>query len=421
MVQIYHGDIIYGNANKQLEVYENSYLVVEDGFVKEVTAELRADYDGLAVTDYGRGLIIPAFSDMHVHASQYVQRGIGTDKLLFDWLNDYTFPQESRFASVEYGKDIYDRVIRDFIKYGTFHSAIFTTIHYDSTDYLFNKMSEKGLYSYIGKVNMDQNSPDYYCETTEESLETTERFLDNHRYSKTVKPIIVPRFAPTCSEKLMKGLGTLAKKYGVGVHTHLVESIAEKAWSLELYPDYESDASIYERNGLMDNGPSIFAHVIFPGDDDKRILKKYNSLAVHCPEATTNVIAGIMPAAKLLDEGINIAVGTDVGASGSLEVYKQIAMAVKLSKQKEFYEGEDGNKALNFETAFWMATYQGASLFDRCGSLAEGYRFNGLVIDGLEDGSIQLSPLERLEKFCYCGDDRNIVARYLDGKYIEVE
>ena len=289
-----HGDILYSESIEKLKVFEDSYLVVQDGFVEGIYETLPEKFQGVEVKDYGRGLIIPAFSDLHIHASQFVQRGVGMDKLLFDWLNDYTFPQEARFASMDYAKNVYDQVVTELLRQGTFHASLFTTIHYDASDYLFRALADKGMYAYVGKVNMDMNSPEYLCETTEESLKETERFLAEHQGKGTVQPILTPRFAPTCSEPLMKGLGELAAKYHCGLQTHLVESQAEVKWTLELFPDYGSDAEIYERNGLLEHGPSIFAHYIFPSQADLDIIRKAGSVTVHCPDATTNIIAGII-------------------------------------------------------------------------------------------------------------------------------
>lgn len=419
-IKILHGDIVYARDAEQLAVYPDSYLIAEGAFVKEICTEVPEMYKDIAVEDYGSGLIIPAFSDMHIHASQFIQRGIGMDKLLFDWLNDYTFPQESNFASPEYAKKVYDAVVRELIKHGTFHASLFTTIHYDASDYLFRALEKKGLYAYVGKVNMDCNSPEYLCETTEESLKETERFLAEHQGNSTVQPILTPRFAPTCSEELMKGLGRLAGKYHCGIQTHLCESLAEVQTTLDMYPDYAADAQVYERCGLLGHGPAIFAHYIFPSEKDLEIVRKYNALTVHCPDATTNVTAGIMPVSRLQKkEKIQIGMGTDIGAGQSAAVYRQAARAVQLSKLKEFYELEE-NERITFEHAFYMATKAGGSVFDRVGSLEPGYRFHALVLDGLEDDGFAMSPKERLERFCYAGDDRNIKSRYLDGKEIFV-
>ena len=142
---ICRGNIIYAGDRNRLTVHEDSYLVVKDGIVEGIYPVLPEQYASLEVKDYGRGLIIPAFTDLHVHAPQYVQRGIGMDVLLSDWLNQYTFPQEARFADMEYAKNVYDAFVDDLIRQGTFHVAIFATIHREATDYLFARLEEKGL------------------------------------------------------------------------------------------------------------------------------------------------------------------------------------------------------------------------------------------------------------------------------------
>ena len=416
-MNIYHGDIIYSDSWNQLRVFEDSYLLVKDGKVQEICSRIPDTYRGCAVTDYGRGLIIPAFSDLHIHAPQYLQRGTAMDQLLYNWLNQYTFPQESRFADPEHGDLVYEMLVKDMMKNGTFHASIFGTIHRPATNILAEKLRKYGMYGYVGKVNMDCNAPDYLCEDTEESLRETEQFICDNLGDARVKPILTPRFAPTCTEKLMQGLGKLAKKYQVGLQTHLVESRWEAAESLRLYPGYGSDAEIYERAGLMDHGPSIFAHVIFPTEDDITILKRHGGISVHCPDATNNVIAGIMPTAALYDRNMTLSLGSDVGGGHHPAVYRQIAKAVQLSKLKEFYEPE-GNRSITFENAFYMATKMGGTAFGNVGSFEKGYQFNAIVIDGIEDAGFPMDPVKRLERFCYNGDDRNIVARYIDGKAI---
>ena len=416
-MELYHGDIVYSENSEKLNVFEDSYLAVENGKVEGIYKEIPERFNSIPVTDHGRGLIIPAFSDLHVHASQYIQRGIGMDLLLNDWLNTYTFPQESHFADPEYAEPIYEAYVNDMIRNGTFHASIFATIHRDATNILFRKLEEKGLWAYVGKVNMDFQSPEYLCETTEESLRETETFLEEHSGSGRVKPILTPRFAPTCSRELIWGLGKLGKKYSVGVQTHVVESRWEAGESLRLFPDCASDSQIYEKAGLLGNGPSIFAHVIFPTDDDIRVMTEYNCYAVHCPEATNNVIAGIMAVKWQQDRGVSIALGSDIGAGVRNGIYRQCAAAIKLSKLKEFYEPELG-KTIDITRAFYLATKAGGQVFGKVGTFDPGYVFNALVIDGIEDAAHPMTPAQRLERFCYAGDDRNITHRYLNGKKI---
>ncbi|MBR0462563.1 MAG: amidohydrolase family protein [Erysipelotrichaceae bacterium] len=418
-LNVYKANIITSKNYDELNVFKNAYLAERDGIVEYVGSDLPDEYKEEKLTDYGNMIMIPAFSDLHIHASQYVERGVGMDSLLFDWLNNYTFPQEAGFRDIGYARKIYPQLIRDLLRQGTMHAAFFTTIHYDSCDLFFRMLGESGMYAYSGKINMDQNSPDYYVEETERSIEDTERFIAEHLdLYPHVKPIVIPRFAPTCSEKLLKGLGRIVEEYDVGLHTHLVESRAEAAFAKECYPQYLSDGDIYEQTGLMaGSGPKIFAHVIFPGEVEERLLRKYDAVSVHCPDSTTNITAGIMPVSDLRAKDLKIALGSDIGGGHFAGIYRQIARSVQLSKMKEFYE--EDYKRITFKNAFYLATAAGGEVFGRTGKLEKGYAFNALVIDDMQDEGYTVETEEALERFCYAGDDRNIKARYLDGRLID--
>ncbi|MBQ1342379.1 MAG: hypothetical protein IIY33_07855, partial [Erysipelotrichaceae bacterium] len=94
---IYKGTVIYTDTPDKLTVIKNAHVAVNNGIIEDVfEGAIPTKYKDIKVTDYGDALIIPAFSDLHIHAPQFVERGVGMDCLLFDWLNNYTFPQESR-------------------------------------------------------------------------------------------------------------------------------------------------------------------------------------------------------------------------------------------------------------------------------------------------------------------------------------
>ena len=212
----------------------------------------------------------------------------------------------------DFAHAVYDAFVEDLIANGTLHACIFGTIHPEATGYLLEKLEEKGLSAYVGKVNMDKASPEYLCETTEDSLRRTEEFLEKYAHSRTARPILTPRFAPTCSQKLLDGLGILGRKYQTGVQTHIVESRWEAAQALLDFPDASCDMEIYEKAGLLENGPVVMAHFLYPSEEDIRILKKYHGFAVQCPDSTANIIAGIMRNSYLADLGVNLSLGSDI-------------------------------------------------------------------------------------------------------------
>lgn len=417
MMKLIHADIVYSEDREHLAVHPDSYIAVEKGKVKGIWPVTPEEYRNVSVTDHSGCVLIPAFSDLHVHAPQYLNRGLEMDLLLEDWLNKCTFPLEAKYADPGFAKLVYDAFVDDMLANGTMHACVYGTIHSEATSYLIERMDSVGIKGFVGKINMDRSAPEDLTEDPEESVRETEDFLEKYSSNRNTKPILTPRFAPTCTGKLLYDLGKLGKKYGVGMQTHLVESLWEAEQARLLFPECSCDTEIYEKAGLMDNGPVIGGHFIFPSEDDIRIMQKYDSYAVQCPDATVSVIAGIMQTGSLLDRGMKIGLGSDISAGHHIGVYTQAARAVQLSKLKEFYEPE-GNRKISFPEAFWMATKQSGDLFGGTGSLEPGSVFDALVIDGLSDAARDLSPAQTVERFCYIGTKENIKARYINGKQI---
>ena len=152
-VKIYHGDIVIcsGSRTSYADTREQLYHCGRRRCFPDLRTGSGAVSGALEVVDYGDKLIIPAFSDLHVHGAQYVQRGIGMDCLLSDWLNHYTFPQESRFANMEYAKNCYDAFVNDMIRNGTFHANVFATIHGESYQLSLRKDGREGHVRLCGK------------------------------------------------------------------------------------------------------------------------------------------------------------------------------------------------------------------------------------------------------------------------------
>ena len=416
-MHLYHADIVYSRSRDELAVCRGGYIAVENGIVEGIYEQLPPKYASVPLTDYGDSVMIPAFSDLHVHAPQYPQRGLGMDLLLADWLNTYTFPQEARYADPEYAAEVYEAFLKDLIANGTFHACVYGTIHRAATSWLLERMEHLKLRAFVGKVNMDIQSPPDLCETVPEALRETEAFLEAYAGNRYARPMITPRFAPTCSFELLQGLGRLGAKYHAGMQTHLVESRWESAEAVRLNPDCACDTQIYEKAGLLENGPVVAAHFIFPSEEDIRILKKYGGYAVQCPDATVNVIAGIMKTASLADAGVRLALGSDIAGGHLPGIYSQAARSVQLSKLKAFYEPEE-NRSIPFSAAFYMATKEGGALFGKVGSLEPGYAFDALVIRSFSDPFRAISPEETVERFCYMGGPADILAGFIGGEAV---
>ncbi len=417
---VIHGDFISTPDPGEVRIHENAYITVEGGKVSGIEKERPDTGPDVTFIDYKGKLIIPGFSDVHLHAVQYVTRGLGYDKELLPWLNDYTFPEESRFQDPAYGERVFNDVVHDLWASGTLHCAIFSSLHTDASILLMEKFAKAGLSAYVGKVNMDRNSVEELQETTEESIRETERFLEAARpyEERGILPILTPRFAPSCSDELMRWLGDKAMETGLPVQSHVNENQGEIAWVRELFPQSKNYLAVYEDFDLLPQSRTIMAHCIHNSEDEMQMFLDKDVLVAHCPDSNANLASGIMAAGEMIDRGIRVGLGSDIGGGNRLFIGHAIESAMRLSRLL-WAESDHAYRTITFAEAFHMATAGGGSFFGKTGAFLPGYSFDALVVDDSRFTRYRpLSVFERLQKFVFAGDDRQIEARYRGGEFL---
>ena len=335
---IVKGNIIWSESLSSIKSMEDSFLVVEEGKVKGVFKTLPSQYSSLSIYDSGNGLVVPGLSDIHVHAPQFGFRGTNLDLELMSWLDTYTFPEESRLADEEYADKVYSLFVSTIAKSATTRLTAFATRHTDATLALMDKIEEAGLSGFVGKVNMDRNAPDSLREESADySASETERWLKavEERGYSNVKPILTPRFIPSCTDALMEKLSLLRDRYGLPVQSHLSENMGEVEFVRELSPSSAFYGDAYDRFGLFGgegkNG-CIMAHCVLSGEDEISLIKKNGVYVAHCPESNANLKSGIAPLRRYLDEGIKVGLGSDIAGGTTESIFDAMIDAVKMSK-----------------------------------------------------------------------------------------
>ncbi len=419
---ILRGGIAFSDSKNNITTYYRGYLVCVDGICMGAFPSLPEEYKDLKLYDYGERLIIPGMTDLHVHAPQYTFRGIGMDEELLEWLSTYTFPEEAKYADMEYAKKAYSYFTEDLRRCFSTRAVVFGTLHNDATIELMDQLDETGVITYVGKVNMDRNGGvDLQEADADASLTATKDWLERikGRYTNTF-PILTPRFIPSCSDELMKGLGELSKETGLRIQSHLSENKSEIAWVKELVPSSTSYANAYELFDTMGTPecPTIMAHCVHSDDEEMNILKKHGAYIAHCADSNMNLTSGIAPIRKFLDAGVNIGLGTDVAAGSSMNMVK--TMLITLQASKMYYRLVDQNvKPLTFEEVFYLATEGGGSYFGKVGSFKPGYDFDAVVVDDSKMYSMRdMSIRERIERMCYNDADAIIKDKYVKGRKV---
>ena len=403
----------------EVSIFEDSYLFVENGIVVSLS-KTRPEIDAEFI-DYSDKIIIPGFIDSHLHAPQFCNVGLGYDMQLLPWLNKYTFPEEQKFEDLSYAFRVYSKLIDTMIRNGTTRSVLFASLHRQASSLLMRMLEFAKVGGFVGKVSMDRNSPDFYIETQEEAKQELESFVRScyNGPNALVNPILTPRFVPTCTPELLSFIGKLSDEFNLPIQSHADENLNEIKWVAALHPESASYVGVYNDYGCLNNR-TVLAHVVHPSEHGMELMKQTGAFVAHCPSSNCNLASGMAPIKKLVSNGINVSLGSDISGGHDLSMSKVMTLAVQISKMRAVEDGcpDDILDAFN---ALYLATKAGGALFGKVGSFEPGYEFDALVID---DSSLtdvnERTIAERAQRFIYCGDDRCIFERYVRGERVEL-
>lgn len=419
---VIRGDICYSLSPQAVETVRDGYLVCEEGRCAGVFPALPPQYRGLPLVDCAGRLVIPGLVDLHVHAPQYAFRGLGMDLELLEWLDTHTFPEESRYRDLQYAGRAYQPFVLDMVRGPNTRACVFATVHTEATIRLMDLLEESGLCTMVGKVNMDRNCPDALREAdAQASGAATVDWLDRvaGRYERT-RPILTPRFIPSCSDALMERLHLIQREYQLPVQSHLSESPGEIAWVKELCPGAEHYGGAYHRFGLFGgvDCPTVMAHCVYSEGEELALMKRQRVFVAHCPASNTNLSSGIAPVRRFLQEGVPVGLGSDVAGGTHTSILRAMADAVQVSKLR-WRLVDPSLPPLTAAEAFYLGTAGGGAFFGRVGSFAPGYEFDAVVLDDSRytpPGALELA--QRLERSIYLADEREVIHKFVQGRQI---
>ncbi len=320
--------------NPEFEYIEDGLIWIHDGLIRaygsfqDKVSELP---EGVSVEHYPDQLLLPGFLDLHVHYPQFEMMAAYGNQLL-DWLNDYTFPIEMRYADFHYAKPQADRFISQLLANGTTTALVFATSAMNSVDAFFEAAVAKNLRMISGKVLMDRHAPAGLCDSAESAYEDSETLIKRWQGKGRVGYAVTPRFAPTSTEAQLDAAGALLKAYpDTYLHTHLAENRAEVEWVKTLFPQHSSYLDVYDHSGLVGER-SVFAHGIHLDNQDFDRLAKTGATVCHCPSSNLFLGSGLFPLKKAINAGVNLALGSDVGGGTSLSMLSTLGDAYKIQQ-----------------------------------------------------------------------------------------
>ena len=417
-MKLLKGNIIYAPKLGQLEALEHGCMILQDdGTIAEIRQNTPDLFDG-EVFDYGDQLILQSFVDMHLHAPQYPMLGIGMDLPLLEWLQTYTFPTEARFSDPEYARRVYRRLAQELIANGTTRVCMFGTMHTDSTLILMEELERAGVTGYVGKVNMDRNGGENLQETTSGSEQETLRFLEQAASFRYVRPILTPRFTPSCTDDLMAWLGRVAQKTGLYVQSHLSESKAEIEWVQGLHPECRQYWETYDKYGLWKDH-TVMAHCVHSDERERAAIKAAGVVVAHCADSNISLCSGISPVREMLDEGIWVTLGSDIAGGSALPMYRAITTSIQASKVRNFQE-KTAPAFLTVPEGYYLGTTSGHRYFGAGDGFAVGDKLHAIVVDDLDfaEPTRALTLPERLERAIYQMTAEQITSVWSEGRNV---
>lgn len=381
--------------------------------------------------------LLPGMVDLHVHAPQWPQLGTALDLPLEEWLQVHTFPLEARYADTAYAREVYASLVDGLLANGTTTALYFATVHLEATCALAEICLERAQRALIGRVAMDNPAecPGFYRDASAAVAEQeTRAFIARVRSmagneQALIRPVITPRFIPSCTDELLHALGRLAGETGCHVQTHCSESDWEHAYVLERCG--MSDTAALAQFGLLTRR-TVLAHGNFVGDEDVARIVAAGAAIAHCPLSNVYFSDAVFPLRRLLTRGVHVGLGTDIAGGASPSLLENARHAIIASRNLE--SGVDASlprerrrvpdSRIDAPTAFWLATVGGGVALDLpLGMFAPGYQFDALVVDAnAAQGNLRLTPqaeaAEVLQKILYHAARVNIAQVWVAGRQV---
>jgi len=401
------------------EYLDDGLLILHQGRVQmlvDATDWVDRLPDGCYFYDYRGRLVMPGFIDAHCHYPQTEMIASHGHQLL-DWLRQYTFPTEAKFAAREHADRIADFFCQQLLRNGTTTAGVFASVHPESVDAIFEQAASRNLRLLAGKVMMDRNAPAALLDTAESSYRDCSELIHRWHLNGRGHYAITPRFAPCSSPAQLEVCGQLLAEHpDLYLQSHVAENRDEVAWVGELLPDSRSYPDVHHRFGLLRPRP-VYPPCNHLDDEDRARMAESGAAIAFCPTSNLFLGSGLFSLDAARARDIRVAIATDVGAGTSFGILQTLNEAYKICQ----LAGEQ----LTALKAFYLATLGGAEALylDHCiGNFEVGKEADFVVLD---PGATELLQCrmenattleERLFALMMLGDDRCVQATHVMGR-----
>lgn len=391
--------------NKDFEIERDMYVAVADDRITYI-GKTRPEGDFGREYDGRNRLLMPAFYNAHAHSPMALMRGYGEGLALQDWLNTRIFPFEDKLDSnaVYWGTML---CMAESLRFGIVSSS---DMYYFVPD-MVRAVAESGAKANISRaIANPMGAPFESLVSVQEARDAVAQFNGYADGRVVIDTSLHAEY--TSNEETARGLAALAKETGTIMHVHLSETRLEHEECKERHGGM-TPAQYFERCGLFD-GPALAAHCVWCEDEDLDILKERGVVVASNPVSNLKLASGICPAAKMMQRGITVALGTDsVSSNNNLNFMEEIKTFAGLAKVKEM-----DPTLITPKEALRAATAAGAKAQGRddCGVLDEGNKADLIV---LRTDVPNMHPVHSMvNNLVYAATPGDIIMTMADGKVL---
>ncbi|CAE6416625.1 unnamed protein product [Rhizoctonia solani] len=459
ITQVFIGNVVNTPALGQLEILQEQVILVDaHGFIAEMcplaapTPAALHYLHSMPASSIVRlpptSFFSPTFIDLHLHAPQFLYLGTGLHLPLLIWLDEYAYRAEERLDSDPelarkacYGVAlVYLRLAQRLAENGTGAVLAFGTINEDTNIILAEAFQAVGLRIFVGKLTMDQSSrPSYREPSTSASLVSARSFIRRCRGLvsavppplRLVEPVLTPRFVPTCSDAVLRGLALISRGEKVKIQSHLAEAHDQIDYVRQSRG--KSDIDIFHDAGIL-SPRAIFAHCTFLELPELGRLREAGSAVAHCP--LSNAYFSTLPFClrEALDMGVKVGLGTDVAGGYQVDIMGAMRQAVITARMRNGMQTElvpgDAPFSVDWKETLYLATRGGAIALElNTGVLQPGAPWDAQRIDFFNGAGQGLGDMDffdmptmlteaMVEKWWCLGNSHNRLNMWIQGRKI---
>ncbi|MEJ2059543.1 MAG: TRZ/ATZ family hydrolase [Gammaproteobacteria bacterium] len=391
-------------------VFEHHSVAIHEGLIVEIldTETARDRYQADIEHDFADHALIPGLINTHTHAAMSLMRGLADDLPLHDWLQRHIWPTEAAFVSESFVRDGVTLAIAEMLRGGT---TCFNDMYF-FPEVAARVATQLGMRASIGLIVID--FPTVWAKNADEYIAKGLEVYDQHKGESLLSFAFAPHAPYTVSDAPLQRINTLANEVGGSIPIHM--HVHETATEVEESEAQNGQRPLERLNRLGLLSPLLLAvHMTQLTDAEIDAVAAAGAHVLHCPESNLKLASGFCPVARLMEAGVNVALGTDGAASNNdLDLFGEMRTAALLAK------GVSGNAAaLPADQVLRMATLNGAralGLDDRIGSLEPGKAADIVAVDL---GALETQPLyDPVSQIVYAAGRDQVTDVWVAGRHL---